>query len=230
MPGMRWGISGTRAAEKIPTAVLLAHSIDRVNALEAAEPGEPGLVRRAQAGDVEAFGELVERHRRAVFRAALAATGSPAEAEDVAQEAFVTAFQKLGTFRGDASFKTWLLTITWRKAIDRRKSIVRWMRRLAAPAVGDQADRNQMEQLPGASRTQEDALLGTELQRELRTLIGALPRKLRDALLLAGAGEYSYEEIAAMLTIPVGTLKWRVSEARRVLRVKLEAKGFSHVR
>ena len=69
--------------------------------------------------------------------------------------------------------------------------------------------------------------MGGELRRELRRLIGALPRKLRDALMLAGAGEYSYEEIASMLEIPVGTLKWRVSEARRLLKQRLEAKGFT---
>ncbi len=200
---------------------------DRVNALEAAEPGELALVRRAQGGDTGAFGELVERHRRAVFRAALAAVGSPIEAEDVAQEAFITAFQKLGTFRGDASFKTWLLAIAWRKAIDRRKSTVRWLQRLASPRPIEGEERNQMEELAGTHRTQEEALLGGELRRELRTLISTLPRNLRDALMLACSGEYSYEEIGEMLAIPVGTLKWRVSEARRILRQKLEAKGFS---
>ena len=88
----------------------------------------------------EAFGELVERNRRAVFRAALAAVGSATEADDVAQEAFVTAFQKLDGFRGEASFRTWLLSITWRKAIDRRKSVTRWMQRLVAPAVGESGE------------------------------------------------------------------------------------------
>jgi RNA polymerase sigma-70 factor, ECF subfamily len=202
-------------------------SNDRVNAVEAAGPEDLVLVRLAQAGDTEAFGDLVERHRRSVFRAALAAVGSPAEAEDVAQEAFVTAFRKLGTFRGEASFKTWLLAITWRKAIDRRKGVVRWMQRLAVPH-GDEEHPVEALREPGSS--QEQALIGTELQRELRVLIHGLPRKLRDALLLAGSGEYSYEEIASMLAIPVGTLKWRVSEARRVLRVKLAAKGLSDVR
>ncbi len=67
------------------------------------------LVRLAQAGDVEAFGELVERNRRAVFRAALAAGGSPAEADDVAQEAFITDYRKLGCFRGNSQFRTWLV-------------------------------------------------------------------------------------------------------------------------
>ena len=98
-------------------------SIDRVTATETAEAAtaaDLALVKRVQAGDVEAFGDLVERNRRAVFRAALAAVGSATDADDVAQEAFVTAFQKLHGFRGDSSFRTWLLAITWRKAIDRR--------------------------------------------------------------------------------------------------------------
>jgi RNA polymerase sigma-70 factor (ECF subfamily) len=201
-----------------------------VNALEAAEPADLTLVRRAQGGDTGAFGELVERHRRSVFRAALAAVGSPTEAEDVSQEAFITAFQKLATFRGEAAFKTWLLAITWRKAIDRRKSVVRLMHRLAAASSAGDEERNVMDDLPERGQSQEDALVGGELRRELRTMIRALPRKLRDALMLAGAGEYSYDEIASMLEIPVGTLKWRVSEARRVLRQKLEAKGFAKIK
>jgi RNA polymerase sigma-70 factor (ECF subfamily) len=68
------------------------------------------LVARARQGDPAAFGELVERHQTAVFRAALAALGSHADAEDAAQDAFLLAFRRLDTFRGDASFKTWLLT------------------------------------------------------------------------------------------------------------------------
>jgi RNA polymerase sigma-70 factor (ECF subfamily) len=73
-----------------------------VTAAQASDVTDLDLVRLAQAGDVDAFGELVERNRRAVFRAALAAVGSPSEAEDVAQEAFVTAWRKLGGFRSSA--------------------------------------------------------------------------------------------------------------------------------
>jgi RNA polymerase sigma-70 factor (ECF subfamily) len=64
--------------------------------------------------------------------------------------------------------------------------------------------------------------VAADLQRRVRKLIATLPRKLRDALLLAGSGDYSYEQISVMLGVPVGTVKWRVAEARRVLRVKLE--------
>ena len=201
-----------------------------VNATELAADPDLALVRRAQAGDAAAFGDLVERNRRAVFRAALAAVGSPTEADDVAQEAFVTAFQKLNGFRAESSFKTWLLTITWRKAIDRRQSVGKWMQRLVNPTASEAADGwDPLQGLPSPAQSQEDELLTADLQRRLRPLIAGLPKKLRDALLLAGSGEHTYEEIGQMLKIPVGTVKWRVSEARKVLRVKMAAMGYDDV-
>jgi RNA polymerase sigma-70 factor (ECF subfamily) len=187
------------------------------------------LVRRAQAGDVDAFGDLVDRNRRAVFRAALAAVGSPDEADDVAQEAFVIAFQKLSGFRAESSFKTWLLSITWRKAIDRRKSVTRWMQRLVTPRTGED-EWDPMESLQSGERSQEDETMTADLQRRLRPLIASLPKKLRDALLLAGSGDHSYDEIGKMLGIPTGTVKWRVSEARKVLKQKMAAMGYTDVR
>ena len=205
-------------------------SIQRVTATELAFDPDLELVRRAQAGDADAFGALVERNRRAVFRAAMAAVGSPTEADDVAQEAFVTAFQKLSGFRAESSFKTWLLTITWRKAIDRRQSVTKWMQRLASPSAA-QVDEgwDQMQMLPSTAQSQEEELLTADLQRRLRPLIAALPKKLRDALLLAGSGDHTYEEIGQLLKIPVGTVKWRVSEARKVLKQKMAAMGYDDV-
>lgn len=207
----------------------MAESTDRVTAAQASEVTDLDLVRLAQAGDVDAFGELVERNRRAVFRAALAAVGSPSEADDVAQEAFVTAWRKLDGFRGESQFRTWLLSITWRKAIDRRKSITRWVKLAASPSR-DEAGEDMfdvMERVPSLERTQDSALESSELQTQIKKLIGTLPRKLRDALLLAGTGEHTYEEIGRMLEAPVGTVKWRVAEARRVLKRKLAAMGYS---
>ncbi len=203
----------------------MVESTNCVTATDPSEVSDLDLVRRAQAGDTEAFGELVERNRRAVFRAALAAVGSAAEADDVAQEAFVTAFRKLGGFRGESAFRTWLLAITWRKAIDRRNSMTRWLRQTVTQVEFGDDTADIMDITPSNARSQEDELAGAELQRTLRRLIGTLPRKLRDALLLAGSGEYSYEQIGQMLGAPVGTVKWRVSEARRVLKRKLCALG-----
>lgn len=185
------------------------------------------LVRRAQAGDDHAFGQLVERNRRAVYRAAYAALGSPDDADDVAQETFVTVYQKLGGFRGEAAFKTWLLSIAWRKALDRRRSVTRWLRLTVTHDVSPEGP-DPIERVPSLALSQEDEMAGDELNRMVKQLIGTLPRKLRDALMLAGSGDYTYEQIARMLGIPLGTVKWRVAEARRVLKRKLAAMGYAH--
>ena len=187
------------------------------------------LVVLARQGDTSAFGELVTRHHAAVFRTALTVCRSRDEADDVAQEAFVTAFQKLNGFRAEASFKTWLLTITWRKAIDRRQSVTKWMQRMVSPGADVEDGWDPMQSLPSGAQSQEDDLLTADLRRRLRPLIAGLPKKLRDALLLAGSGDHTYEEIGQMLKIPVGTVKWRVSEARKVLKQKMAAKGYDDV-
>src|SRR4051812_1287256 len=214
----------------IPTVFPVHESRDCVTATVPFQATDLDLVRLAQAGDLDAFGELVERNRRAVFRAALACVRSPAEADDVAQEAFVTAYRKLSTFRGDAQFRTWLLSITWRKAIDRRKSISRWLRLAVTPSRTEAGEDSfdQMERVAASNRSQEDTFVDEELQQNVTRLIKTLPRKLRDALLLAGTGEHTYEEISHILGAPLGTVKWRVSEARRVLKKKLAALGYAY--
>jgi RNA polymerase sigma-70 factor, ECF subfamily len=182
------------------------------------------LVARAVRGDAAAFGELVDRHRSAVYRAARAALASHADAEDAAQEAFLVAYQRLGSFRGEASFKTWLLTIAFHQAINRRRTVNRWWRRIAES--GDEP----MEDIPSTSASSpEQQAVDDELRRHVAAEIRALKPKLRDALLLAQAGEYTYEEIGAMLGAPLGTIKWRVSEARRVVKERLKRRGYVHV-
>jgi RNA polymerase sigma-70 factor (ECF subfamily) len=186
------------------------------------------LVARARRGDPAAFGELVDRHRSAVYRAALAALGSPADAEDAAQDAFLLAYRRLDSFRGDASFKTWLLTITWHQAINRRRSLTSVWRRMVAPKTEDDAEAA-VAGIASGEPSPEQAAEQEQLRRGIREAIRALSPKLRDALLLAQAGDYSYDEIGAMLRVPTGTIKWRVSEARRVIRKMLEERGHGHV-
>jgi RNA polymerase sigma-70 factor (ECF subfamily) len=180
----------------------------------------------------------------AVYRAALAALRSHAEAEDAAQDAFVLAWRRLGSFRGDASFKTWLLTIAWHQAINRRRGLMgRWRRMISFEdaAVPPKSDKTYAEAAgaPGASyvvsglsrtveATPEQLLADQELRRDIQRGIRALSPKLRDALLLAQSGEYSYEEIATMLKAPLGTIKWRVSEARRTVKKFLGNRGYDH--
>jgi RNA polymerase sigma factor (sigma-70 family) len=178
------------------------------------------LVARARQGDTAAFGELVDRHRAAVYRAAHAALGSASEAEDVAQEAFLAAYRKMASYRGEASFKTWLLTIAWRRALSHRRSLVTRWRRFVSGDLPEQpvaAD---------GGRTPEATLIDAELAGHVQRLVRALPARLRDPLLLCADGEQTYHEIAAVLGIPEGTLKWRVAEARRRLKDRLVRLGY----
>jgi RNA polymerase sigma-70 factor, ECF subfamily len=186
------------------------------------------LVARARQGDPVAFGELVDRHRSAVYRAALAALGSHAEAEDAAQEAFLLAYRRLGGFRGAASFKTWLLTIAWHQAINRRRSMTRILRRTFQSKPADEPE-SALERVPASGLSPEAAAAHGQLHRAIRQAIRSLTPKLRDALLLAQSGEHSYSEIGAMLGTPVGTVKWRVAEARKLVKQQLRERGYADV-
>jgi len=178
------------------------------------------LVEAARQGDDAAFGQLVERYQRTVFRAAYAALGSREEAEDAAQDAFLAAYRKLHMFRGEASFKTWLLAIAWRHALDRRNRVARRVRTFFSSDEAAWADPAH----PGPS--QEQALVRSELRARVRDVVRTLPAKYRDALLLATSGEHTFDEIAQMLGVPTGTAKWRVVEAKRQLKHKLAGLGY----
>ena len=186
------------------------------------------LVARARQGDPAAFGELVNQHRIRGVWAARAALGSHADAEDAAQDAFLAAFRRLGSLRGEASFKTWLLTIAWHQAINRRRSVIRILRRMVEPRVNDEGA-PMMAEFVAAGPTPEESAAQGEWRGAIRDAITALQPKLRDALLLAQSGDHSYDEIAAMLGTPTGTIKWRVSEARRIVKQRLRERGHESV-
>jgi len=174
------------------------------------------LVERVRAGHTAAFGELVERHRGAVYRAALAALRDPAEAEDVTQDALVLAFRKIGQFRGEASVRTWMVTIGWRLALSRRRNPVHRLRQMISSESPDAGT------LSASTPSIESRMIDRERLLRTRREIGKLSAKLRDALLLAAAGDLTQEEIAAALQIPAATFRWRVMEARRRLKERLE--------
>lgn len=185
-----------------------------------ADPETTHLARLARQGDRDAFAALVDLHQQGAWRVAMAALGRAEDAEDAAQDAFISAWRNLASLRGDDRFRPWLMSIVWRKALDRRRGLRSWLR--LVPARGDADVLWTIEQSPDGAPTPEGALLARGSVESTRQLIAALPRKLRDPLLLAASGEHRYEEIASMLGVPLGTVKWRVSEARRIVRTKLE--------
>ena len=178
------------------------------------------LVERARAGDHAAFGALVDRYQHVVVRAARAVLGPSDEVDDVAQEAFVRAFRHIDGFRGDASVKTWLLAIAWRQAQSHRRSIAARMRRLIAHDAAEEFDPPARAPLP------DQAVADVELRRMVARAVRTLPPKYREALMLAATGDHTFDEMSEALGVPAGTLKWRVSEARRRLREKLGRLGY----
>jgi len=172
------------------------------------------LVTRARSGDSPAFDELVRRHCRTVYRTALAIVRSPADADDVTQEAWLRAYLHLASFDGSACLKTWLVSIVRNYAIDHYRTTCRRSQReetslSMAPLVASYASHD---------RTPEELVLQNELRRHLARCVDALPVRLREPLLCWHSGQYTYAEIAAISGVATGTIKSRVWEAR--LRVK----------
>jgi RNA polymerase sigma-70 factor (ECF subfamily) len=172
------------------------------------------LVHRAQKGDPVAFDEIVERHKGAVFRAALAALRNREDAEDVTQETFITAYRKLDGFRGESQLRTWLSRIAWNRSMDhRRRGKSRTYLHLDEPDALE---------LPTPEASPERAMLASRAHARVRKEIAGLPENLRDTLLLAASGDHDYAAIAGMLGVREGTVKSRVFEARAMLRATLK--------
>jgi RNA polymerase sigma factor (sigma-70 family) len=185
-----------------------------------ANPEVVRLVALARTGDRAAFGRLIEDHLTAARRVALAAVGQPMDADEAVQEASVAAWIRLDALQDPAAFRGWFMRIVWRKAIDRRRSVRTWLERFGASSSDDRA----ME-FPAADPSPDALLLSRELATAIAQVVRALPGKLRDPFLLAASGDHRYEEIALLLGMPIGTVKWRISEARRLIRMKLDRMG-----
>jgi RNA polymerase sigma-70 factor (ECF subfamily) len=182
------------------------------------------LAVRARAGDRDAFCALVDLHHRAARRVAAAALGNPEDADEAVQDACLTAWRRIDRLDDPAAFRPWLLRITWRKALDRRRSIVSWLGRLRNTKGTD--DERALADIPSRAMPPDAELLARERDRALAQMIRSLPSRLRDPFLLAATGEHRYDDVAALLDLPVGTVKWRMAEARRILRQKLDRLGF----
>ena len=178
------------------------------------------LVALARTGDRAAFGQLIEEHLAAARRLALAAVGQPMDADEAVQEAAVAAWTRLDALQDPNVFRAWFMRIVWRKAIDRRRSLRSWFDRFGATAPDDQPI-----EFVAAAPSPDAQLITRELAAAIGQVVRALPKKLRDPFLLAASGDHRYEDIATLLGIPLGTVKWRVAEARRLIRVKLDRLG-----
>ena len=177
------------------------------------------LVDRWKAGDDRAFEELVERHQQRVFRLLMRMMGNREEAEDVAQETFLSLHRHGKRFRGDSRFSTFVYRVAANAALNRRRSLGRSRARIDKLKVRTEAG----DDLPVAPRNPEDATAGAELTARVRAALQELSPALRMPVILYDIEGLSYGEIAKVLGIAEGTVKSRIHRARRALRDELKS-------
>jgi len=184
---------------------------------------EAALIRCAQDGDNAAFDALVVLHQNKVFNLCRWNLGNDEDAADAAQDVFVRAWKALPRFRGDCALSTWL-------------------HRIAINVISDSASRRQRAPLPlsnletadgetadlevedfGADANPSDVALSHARRRAVQSALADLPQPQRAVLVLFDVQGHSYEDVAAILDLPLGTVKSRLSRARLALRERLEA-------
>lgn len=171
------------------------------------------MVAAARNGDQGAFGDLMRLHYERTFRLVYSIVRHEADARDVCQEVWLTVWQQLAEFRGDSRFTTWLHPIAVRRALDHLRKRRRWFDRFLPFSSAD--DRQFAAPEPEAADNER-------IQRT-RAALDALPPKHRAVLALRELEGLSYEEIAATMKIPAGTVMSRIYHARRLLAKKLGA-------
>ena len=185
----------------------------------AVDAEEQGLIARCLAGDAEGFRPLVQRYQRVAFSVAVRMVGSRADAEDIAQQAFVDAFRALDRFSPEGrrnAFSAWLLRIVVNRAKDVLKSKKRTEQSLDDDVSGSQAAFAHVPHTPEASASQK------EDRKALEAALLKVAPKYREVLILKDVEDLPYEEIRAILGLPITTLKIRVVRARAMMREALE--------
>lgn len=177
------------------------------------ERSDGALLRAARLGDTDAFGAVVERHGPGMRRYARFILGDEEDAADATQEALVSAWRGLGTFRGESSLRTWLFTLVSRRAADLQR------RRRPVPV-----DEQQLEQrLPGGPDTASGTALETDLLAALRSALQELPWRQRACWVLRELEGLSYDEIAATLAITSGQVRGYLHRGRTTLAERMES-------
>lgn len=197
---------------------------ERVSSPAAVSHEERALVERARAGDQDAFALLVRLHQRQVYTLAMRMLRDADEASEATQEAFLAAWQGLRGFRGDARFATWLYRIAYNHCLkiaeQRRRDVV-----AHAELTAQSAREHDPAQALSASHARDAEM---QMRERVRDEIENLPAKYRAVLVLRHLQELSYEEMADVMRVPIGTVKTQLFRARALLKERLE--DFSRMR
>jgi len=180
---------------------------------------DKALVRRAQRGDREAFARLVARHQRYVYNLAYRLLRNTHEAEDLAQEVFLRTWRGLDSFRGEAKFTTWLYRIVTNLCYNRLPRLRRQL------LEADVDDANSSAMTLSSNEDPPAAAEAAEQRAFLHRQIAVLPAKYQAVITLFYLQELSYQEIAQVLDLPLGTVKTHLFRARERLKRQMQASG-----
>jgi len=172
-------------------------------------------VNQALAGDEEAFECLVRRHQHRLYVSMIQVTGSVHDAEEVTQEAFIRVFLKLNTFQQNSQFFTWLYRVAFNIALSRK-------RRRKVRISLDQQREDSGEDVIDQSEEVDAELIRQDKRNLLSAAMDQLSEEHRAILVLREMNESSYEEIAEILTLSIGTVRSRLNRARKQLRLAIE--------
>ena len=188
------------------------------------ERQEQQWVDAARQGDQSAFEQLVKLYEKRVLALTTRMCKNPADAEEAAQEAFLSAWQGLPFFRGDASFSTWLYRLASNACVDLLRREGRH-RSAAGPSLNDEeAAMDVADDAPSPHALAERA----ELRQQIEAGLSALPEEYRQVLILREMHQQTYDEIAEILSLDLGTVKSRINRGRKRLRkILLDSGNFS---
>ena len=182
------------------------------------EPSDEELIERFQKGDREAFEKIVERYKDQLLNFAYRFLGSRQEAEDVVQDTFLRVYRNRKAYRRVARFSTWIYTIAGNLA----KTELRKRKRRKLFSISDLGFEEKDYEISDLSHNPEDDVEGTLKEEIIQSEIEKLPPKFREVIILRDVQGLSYEEIALILKIPIGTVKSRVNRARLRLQKRLK--------
>lgn len=179
------------------------------------------LVERVQQGDKNAFGLLVRKYERKIYRLIARLVRDPAEVEDVAQEAFIKAYRALPQFRGESAFYTWLYRIAVNTAKNHLQASNRRPSAKPESALSDDAEPFDETDNLSDINTPEAVIASRQIADTVNLAIEALPEELRTAIVLREIEGLSYEEIAQTMGCPIGTVRSRIFRAREAIAQRL---------
>ena len=182
---------------------------------------DSAMIERCKQGDLSAFDDLVRLYEKQVYNFAYRMTGNYDDANDIATDAFVKVFNAIDTFRGEANFSTWLFRIVTNLYLDERKRSKTHLN-IPLDEYIDLEESSVTRQIEDPSPGPIEKLEAGERNEVLEQAVGCLPDYQRIMILLYHTQELSYEEIAQIVGLPIGTVKSRLNRARLALKEKLE--------